>query len=331
MLFRSNPTGCTIRSTGVQAWTGEAAFLPWSRVLGNEFVSTYRQNRISGAVDGCFYDGMHYWQKDAEGIWQAFSGAQMERRLGTEHGLSNEGRRGQRSESAHAMSFIENTRRVDGAFPCLFLPEIVVRDRTKKYLNIARVRVHPAAGQTRSWAEGFPFIAQYLEGLFDERQREVFLSWLGHFYQSAAAGNPRKGHALFVAGEVGAGKTLLSQHLVGGLMGGHAEATSYILGTTAFNETLFFEPIWAVDDASANCDSKRHSVYSAAVKKFVANPYQEYHPKFRKAVTHRYNGRLIVTLNADATSIGMLPEMETSIRDKVVLLKAAKQIGRAHV
>ena len=319
-----NPTGCTIRATGVQAWTGEAAFLPWSRVLGAEFVASYRQNRISGAVDGCFYDGQSYWQRDAEGIWQAFSGAQMERRLGTEHGLSSESRRGARSECAHAMSFVENARRVDGAFPCLFLTDTVVRDRTDKFLNISRIKVCPGAGQARGWGDGFPFIAQYLEGLFDAQQRGVLLSWIAHFYNSARRGAPKKGHALFIAGDVGAGKTLLSQQLIGNLMGGFAEATGYILGETTFNEGLFHKPIWTVDDASLSCDAKRHATYSAAVKKFVANPYQTFHPKFRKAVTFRYNGRLIITLNSDATSITMLPEIETSIRDKLVILKAAR-------
>ena len=317
-----NLTGCTVRTTGVQAWTGEAKFMPWAEVLGAEFVNGYRQNRISSAVDGSYYDGQAYWEKDAEGTWQSFTGAQMERRLGTEHGLSNEARRGTRSECAHAMSFIENARRVDGAFPCLYLPDTVVRDRTDKYLNIARIKVHPGAGQPRSWGDGFPFIAAYLDGLFDEKQRDVFLSWLGHFYQSAAAGKPRKGHALFVAGDVGSGKTLLSQHLIGGLMGGFAEATSFIVGTTHFNEMLFHKPIWAVDDGEICSDPKRHASYSALVKKIVANPYQEFHPKFRKAVTFRYNGRLIITLNTDPNSIGMLPELEGSIRDKLVILKA---------
>jgi len=319
-----NPTGCTLRATGVQAWTGEAKFMPWAEVLGAQFVAEYRANKIGGAINAIYYDGQLYWEKDASGIWQAFAGNQMGRRLQTDHGLSNDTRRSATSEVASALSAIENTRRVDGAFPCIFLPEEVVHDNNSKYLNISRVKPHPTTGQVREWGDGFPWLAQYLGGLFDRQQLDVLLSWLGRFYNTARVGKPRKGHALFICGDVSAGKTFLSQHVIGGLMGGHQAATSFILGHSGFNEQLFHAPVWSVDDAAAASERKRHQQYSAAVKKLVANPYQEFHPKFRKAVTHRFNGRLIVTLNSDATSVQMLPSIEGSIRDKLVILLARK-------
>lgn len=319
-----NDTGCTIRATGVQAWTGEAKFLPWSEVLGAEFVKKYRENRIGGAISEIFYDGMHYWEQDAAGIWQAFSGQQMSRRLTTEHGLSNEARRGVPAETAKALSTIENIHKVDGAFPCLYIKDTVVADQNSSYLNISRVSVAPGTGNPRQWGEGFSWTANYLSGLFDQQQLDVLLSWIAHAYQHAAAGKPRKGHALFIAGDASAGKTFLSQFLIGGLLGGHQEATNYIVGNTNFNEQLFHLPVWTVDDATVGSDSKRHALYSAAVKKFVANPYQEYSPKFRKAVTHKFNGRLVITLNRDASSITMLPQIEGSIRDKLVILSANK-------
>lgn len=319
-----NPTGCTLRAAGVQAWTGEARFMPWSEILGSEFTKKYRENRIGGAIDGVYYDGMHYWERDAAGIWQAFSGQQMSRRLTTEHGLSNDTRRTPVAETAKALSVIENVHRVDGAFPCLYLPEVVVQDQHSTYLNISRVSVAPGTGTPREWGDGFSWTANYLSGLFDRQQLDVLLSWVAHAYQNAAAAKPKKGHALFIAGDASAGKTFLSQFVIGGLLGGHQEATNYIVGGTNFNEQLFFHPVWTVDDATVGSDSKRHALYSAAVKKFVANPYQEFHPKFKKAVTHKFNGRLIITLNRDASSITMLPQIEGSIRDKLVILCANK-------
>lgn len=319
-----NPTGCTVRAAGIQAWTGEAAFLPWSQVLGSEFVAQYRQNRIGGAIGGIYYDGQDYWERDSSAVWQAFSGQQMSRRLATEHGLSNDARRGAVAETARALSVIENVHRVDGAFPCLYIKDEVVQDQHSKYLNISRVSVAQGTGQVRAWGEGFSWTANYLSNLFDREQLEVLLSWLGHAYQNAAIGKPRKGHALFVAGDASAGKTFLSQFLIGGLLGGHQEASSYVIGSTSFNEQLFFHPLWTVDDATVGTDSKRHALYSSVVKKIVANPYQEFHPKFKKAVTHKFNGRLMVTLNRDATSITMLPQIEGSIRDKLIILLANK-------
>lgn len=321
-----NATGCTLRQHGVQAWTGESRFIGWPELLGAEFVSQYRANRIGGAIDGVYYDGQDYWMRDQEDLWRGYSGQQIARRLGVLHGLSNEGRRGAQSEIAQAITTVEDMRSVDGAFPCLFLQDEVIRDGAKKYLNISRVRTMPADGSRPAWGEGFPWIARYIDGLFDDeqKQKDVFLSWFAHFFNNARVGRPKKGHALFIAGPVSAGKTFLSQFIVGGIMGGHSEASGYMLGNTNFNEQLFSAPLWTVDDATMMGDHKRHNLYSNMVKKFVANPYQEYHPKFKKAVTFKFHGRLVVTMNDDAKSVKMLPDIEASMLDKVLILKAGK-------
>lgn len=321
-----NPTGCTIRTNGVIAYTGECKFMHWSEILGNEFASQYQASRIGAAIDGVYHDGMDYWQREGKGIWKSFGGQQMSRRLAVKNRLSNvtDNRRGTTSEVASAMTTIEDMKSVDGAFPCLFVRDEIVQDGVRTYLNVSRVSTTPTTGAHRSWGEGFPWMADYLHGLFGKEQLDVFLSWLGHFYNNARLGAPKKGHALFIAGDVSAGKTFLSARIIGDMMGGSQEATSYMLGSTGFNEELFYHPVWTVDDAVASSDPKRHSSYSQMVKKFVANPYQEFHPKFKKAVSFRFNGRLIVTMNSDPVSIGMLPNIEQSILDKLVILKADK-------
>jgi hypothetical protein len=317
-----NPTGCTIRSLGVQAWTGEGKFIPWGDLLGKEFVKQYQANRIGGAIDGTYFDGLSYWQKDESGVWRDLTTEAVKRHMNTLHGLSNESRKGQASEVSQALTTIDRMQRVDGAFPCLFMKEDIVRDGSQKYLNIGRATPLQPSGVKRPWGDGFPWLAQYLTDLFGEQQLNVFLAWLAHFYKHAQAGKPKKGQALFVAGPQSAGKTFLSQRVIGGLMGGFQEATNYVLGNTTFNEQLFHSPVWAVDDAVAAADPRRHSSYSQIVKKIVANPYQEYSAKFKKAVTFRWNGRLVITLNDDPTSIAMLPNIEGSILDKIVILRA---------
>jgi hypothetical protein len=318
-----NPTGCTIREHGVQAWTGEAKFIPWHELLGEDFVKQYRANRIGGAIDGTYFDGMCYWRRDQTEVWRPLNTEAAKRHLNVLHGLSSESHKGQGSEVSQALTTIDELQSVDGAFPCLFIKEEIVRDGSQKYLNIGRAEPIVGTGQKREWGDGFPWIAAYLDGLFGEDQKPVFLSWLSYFYNNAVAGKPRKGQALFVAGPVGAGKTFLSQRVIGALVGGFQEATDYVLGNTNFNEQLFHAPVWAVDDAVISADSRRVAGYSQMVKKIVANPYQQYHAKFRKAVTFKWNGRLIVTLNDDPESITMLPDIELSILDKIVILRAA--------
>lgn len=318
-----NQTGCTLRKGGVQAWTGEQKFIPWAELLGSDFVRKYREDKIGAAIGGTYFDGKDYWWRDEQNVWRDWNSETTKRHLQVRFRLSTDTRGGP-SEVSQAVTTIDRFQRVDGAFPCLFLPQDVVTDGKHRYLNISRAVPLKGSGATRAWGEGFPWLAEYLSGFFDEQQRKVFLSWLSHFYRNAAAGTPRKGHALFIAGPQSSGKTFLSQRVVGGLMGGFQEATGYVLGLCNFNEQLFYAPVWAVDDAVAAADSRRHHAYSEMVKKIVANPYQEFHAKFKKQVTHRFNGRLIVTLNDDATSIRMLPRVEGSILDKVVILRASK-------
>jgi hypothetical protein len=319
-----NPTGATIRANGVQAWTGEAAFLGWGEVLGTEFVKQYRQNRIGGAIGGIFFDGKSYWKRDGNGVWRPHTVDSIKRHLKTEFSLSAESKKGGASEAEIALSTIDNINHVDGAFPCLFMKDEIVADGPMKFVNVARVGVVPASGKSREWGDGFPWIASYVRGLFpDDQQFNVFMSWLAWFYNNARVGRPRKGHALFVAGGVGIGKTVLSQLLVGGLMGGSEEATRFMLGETQFNESLFHRPVWAIDDAEAGTEAKRHGLYSQLVKKFVANPKQQYRPMFQKAVSHKFDGRLVVTLNDDPTSMLMLPQVELSILDKIIALIAS--------
>jgi hypothetical protein len=319
-----NPTGCTIRTNGVIAYTGECKFMPWAEILGPEFASKYQESRIGTAIDGVYHDGLDYWQKDEKGIWKSFKVPDMIRRLSVKNRLSTETKKGAASEVSAAITTIQDMKGIDGAFPCLFMRDEIVQDGVRTYLNISRVGTIPTVGKRRVWGEGFPWMAEYLHGLFGKEQLDVFLSWLGHFYNNARLGAPKKGHALFIAGDVSAGKTFLSARIIGDMMGGSQEATSYMLGSTGFNEELFYHPVWTVDDAVASSDPKRHSSYSQMVKKFVANPYQEFHPKFKKAVSFRFNGRLIVTMNSDPVSIGMLPNIEQSILDKLVILKADK-------
>jgi hypothetical protein len=319
-----NPTGCTIRTNGVIAYTGECRFMHWSEILGPEFASQYQASRIGTAIDGVYHDGLDYWQKDEKGIWKSFKVSDMIRRLSVKNRLSTETRKGAASEVSAAITTIQDMKGVDGAFPCLFLRDEIVRDGIRTYLNISRVHVLPTVGTSRQWGEGFPWMAEYLLGLFGKEQLDVFLSWLAHFYNNAREGAPKKGHALFIAGEASSGKTLLSSRIIADMMGGSQEASSYLLGNTSFNEELFYHPVWTVDDAVAASDPKRHSSYSQLVKKVVANPHQEFHPKYKKSVSFKFNGRLIVTMNSDPVSIGMLPSIEQSILDKLIILKADK-------
>ena len=150
-----------------------------------------------------------------------------------------------------------------------------------------------------------------------------FLSWLAYGYQQAANGEPRNGQAVFLAGDVNQGKTLVSNVLVGDLFGGHMDASDYLLGESKFNKELFDVGLWTVDDTVPSSDPRRQQLYSAMLKKIPANYSFQYHPKFRDQMMLPWAGRVLITCNADPESIRILPDTEMSLLDKVMLFKIA--------
>lgn len=317
-----NPTGAWIREHGVVAFSGENRFIPWEEILGKEFVKRYETDRIGGAITDCFFDGKAYWHKDGLGRWHDSQTEVLRRRL-RNRGLQAEGRKGQMSELDKALAHIEDNCRVDGAFPFLFNDREVVEEGARRYLNVSRIRAMAPADGTHAWGENFPWLADHLSHMFPGDQLDAFRCWHRHFWFNAWQNRRTKGHALFIAGDANAGKTLLAWRVIGASVGGFQEATSYILGKTEFNAPLFESPLGTVDDAIATADRNSHDVYSQIVKKLVANPSLTYRRMYANPITMPYYGRILVTLNNDPVSIGMLPSTDGSILDKIIFLLAS--------
>jgi hypothetical protein len=315
----TNPKGAWIRESGVQAFTGECKFLHWDVIFGKEWVAQFEADRIGGAIGNVWYDGKAYWSKSRRGIWDDQNTDVFRRALRCD-GLNAESVRGAPSEVDRAMHTVETDNRLDGGFPFLYSEKDIHMLRGKRYLNVSRVQPTLPASGTRYWPEGFPFIASILEGMFDPQQLQVLLGWLSHAYQGAISHQARQGHALFIVGAVGSGKTLISQRIIGEALGGFSEGTSFIMGKDMFNSELFESGVWCVDDAEIAADRQKHELYSQIIKKVVANPAMTYRRMYSEGVTLPWMGRLVVTLNENA--IEMLPDIEAELLDKVHFLKA---------
>lgn len=318
----TNPKGAWVRATGMQAFTGECKFLHWDVIFGKEWVAKYEAERIGSVIDGVWYDGVRYWQKNSKAQWISDT-AEVFRRGLTCDGLNGEKSRGQPSEVDRALHVIEDKeRRLQGAFPFLYDDKDTRVLNGKRYLNVSFIRpIQPLDG-TRLWGEGFPWMASWLESMLGGEQLAVFLSWFSRTYQGALAHNPRQGHAMFLVGPTDSGKTLVASRVVGAALGGFSEATDYILGTDQFNGDMFESGVWTVDDARIASDRNRHEEYSQVVKKVVANPSMTYRRMYCDGVTLPWLGRLIVTLNMNA--IEMLPNIEAELLDKVDFILVRK-------
>jgi hypothetical protein len=320
-----NPTGAIVRPTGMQCFTGPSGFVPWSKIFGNAFVQQFTASALSEAVEGVWYDGKTYWYQSADEKWESRVERELARFFKVERGISGDKEKGAPfSDLESVLNTVDRHRRVVGAAPFVYLPAGMIEFMGKRVLNTARVKPLIPASGVLDWGDQFKWLAEFFEAFFDtEEQVLFFMSWLKRFYCSALEGRPRQGQALFIAGEAGQGKTLLSNRIISGLVGGHQDASKFLLGESAFNKELFHHGLWAIDDATPGDNMSDHKRFSSLLKKVTANTTFEYHAKFQDSVMVEWTGRVIVTGNLDAESLRILPDLDVSILDKIMLFKAA--------
>lgn len=323
----NNPTAAVIRANGMQCFTGGQSFVTWREILGHRFVEEFQEDRISQAIGEVYFDGRHYWMRVA-GRWQTHSKEDTILHFKAGCGLrSDKGGGDAASEAENALYAVQKRNRVDSALPLVHQTPGVVFREGRRVLNISSCEVvqpQAAGDQALAWGEGFPFIREYLDGFFTSPvQLERFLAWLKRFYESAYARDLLKGQSLFIAGPVQTGKTLLANVLIGELLGGSMDASTFLLGETNFNSGLYGVPVWTVNDSTPGTDARAHAKFSANVKKVAANQSFEFLAKFRDAATISWLGRPVTTLNDDAESMRILPDADTNILDKVMLFRAA--------
>lgn len=320
-----NDTAAVVRASGMQCFTGDEGFLPWSRLLGHDFVKKYEADRTGEIIASLFYDGKFYWMADATGSWVPRPKEDIRLMLKVKYGLNSfAGKKETSSELERVIFAIQEQKSVAGAMPFVHFPAGSMFYGGLRYLNISSLKVLPPADKSGAWGENFPWLADFLDRFFDpEEQKDYFLAWWKHFYTYALAQKPRLGQAIFIAGDPGVGKTLLSTGIISHTVGGHIDASAYLLGEEKFTSHIVASPIMSVDDTVPASDSRKHTRYSAMIKKVAASNHQLYEEKFHKAGQVLWLGRVVVTCNTDPESVGLLPNLDLSLLDKVSLFRCA--------
>lgn len=324
-----NPTSCVVTPTGIVSFSQEKSFYSWAEILGAGWVREFEEDRLGAPLAAYYYDGRKYWRQDGEGIWRDSDSDTAKKDIAGIYGLSLVPmQRGGMCEVDQTMLRIRESRRVDEAGPVLFSKEEIVRSGSRRILNVSRVKViEPRQETCTKWGDGFPWIAEFLDGFFDPAPSlKYFLAWLHHFYTAARSGKPSQGQAVFIAGPVGVGKTLLGTQIVATLMGGGCDASGHISGESEFNAELFEVGVLNIDDTAASTSHEKHLLFSNTVKKFVANRRHRYRAMWKNPTTIDWSGRVFVTLNDDPDSMRAVPYTDASILDKLMLFKASSKI-----
>ncbi len=172
-----------------------------------------------------------------------------------------------------------------------------------------------------------PTIEKLISGLLDDPEHDqigYLLGWLKIAYETLAQGKLRHGQLLAIAGPRECGKSLL-QELITEMLGGRsAKPYRYMCGATEFNGDLFGAEHLVIEDEVAFTDIRARRHFGARIKDFTVNTVQSCHAKNRQALSLKPFWRMSISLNDEPENLLILPPIDDSLEDKIILLKANK-------
>lgn len=314
-----NPAGCMVKPDGFICFTGPKPLVTWESLLGEEWVRKAREDRLADATQNIFFDGRGYWHLVGNNLWKQRSREDTVLEL-QDRGFDNRCGRGQSiSMCGRLLNLIQTANRVDAAVSMVNYPPGLVAVRRQRLLNITRVEAMvPAEGPVTP--VDFPWLWEFLQGLFahpEQRPLDHFLAWLQRAYRALLERRRDMGQALFLCGPKQNGKTLLALKVIAPMLGEvYADPFEHLTQRSSFNAELFDSFLWVLNDADSPRDGEKGSVLSK-IKDAVVNPTHSYHRKFGDKTQVDWVGRLVVTLNDDPASVGLLPEVNGNTADKL--------------
>jgi hypothetical protein len=228
-----------------------------------------------------------------------------------------------------ALGTINTECRVDGAAPFLYNRGDTWEYNGAKLLNTATAKIVEAAPICQDWGVLFPRIALVLDNVFaDELYKDTFLAWFKRFYESAEKGELALGQALALVGPVHSYKTFLIERIIAKAMGCYADLSPMAAGeNNGFTADVFKSAIAVVDDSKGASSEEKRRRYSSLIKKLAAHGKHLYHEKFLTPVMVEWRGRVVMGLNDDPVSIKLLPDLDISNEDKLIVLQMKAWVG----
>lgn len=286
-----------------------------------------RTHKVTHAITDIYYDSQHnYFRRIESEGWDAMATEQAKRHLKVECRLTDIlGENDDFTEIDEALHRIETQHRVTAALPFPLWEDTVVAWGSDRFLNTAQVKLMaPDNTKSGKWGDGFPWISDYLDGLFfDQNNKDAFLGWLRSWYCRVRdnKGDGGRGQAVFLVGPTGTGKTLLSHWVVGPIFGGYSDVSKMFTENAGFNDAAFKTAVWCVDDAKSLGSRETHTRFSSEVKRVVANPDYDYDKKYGYRGSVPFCGRFMCSLNPGPIAIQLLPDTDLDLLDKVNLLR----------
>ena len=228
------------------------------------------------------------------------------------------------SQLAESLLGIQTKKTIDADMPLAGYLKGVRR------IGDARILVAREANQISAVKGDWDLVRDLVEALLKDVDGSmtpvyVFYEWTKIFLDCLETEIFRNGQALVLAGPIDCGKSLL-QNLLTILFGGReGRPYQYASGGTSFNADLARAEHLVIEDEASEGDWTVRKKTGALLKQYAANKMTRVHPKGKDAYVVELLNRLTMTMNDDSRSLGILPPIDESLSDKIILLQAHKR------
>lgn len=192
------------------------------------------------------------------------------------------------------------------------------------FYEISKRRILVTAGPSLivPKAGKFPTVMKFISELFGDEANRVF-AWLKASLKSLYAGFPfRPAPMLSIAGPADCGKSLF-QNLVTEILGGRsAKPYSYLTGQTDFNSDLMSSEHLMIEDDADQTELRFRKHFGSQLKNLAFNETQRRHQKIKDAASVSVFSRVTITMNDEPENLAVMPIIDKSLRDKIILLRA---------
>jgi len=164
-----------------------------------------------------------------------------------------------------------------------------------------------------------------LLGMLGPKQLQYLYGWLKCSRAALVSKKFTPGQALAIAGPKDSAKSLFQALITLALGGRSARPYQFMSGQTPFNAHLFAAEHQMIEDESPATDHKARRMLGAMVKSLTVNQDQSCHRKGATPVMLRPFWRLSITVNDEPENLMVLPPLDESLEDKIILLKAERR------
>jgi hypothetical protein len=166
------------------------------------------------------------------------------------------------------------------------------------------------------------FLETYLHELLGPgRPMWYFMAWVKLAHESLTAGTFRPGQMLVLCGPAECGKTFAHWLITECLGGRVAKPYKWMTAETGFNGHLAEAESLVIDDESASTDIRARRAFGAAIKQVTVGGELDIRALYRQAIALPTFRRIHLSVNDEPENLIILPPMDGSIADKVMLFK----------